>query len=197
MGDSVRRLKFGDARIEIIDKTGVLRALTAERKTVSDLIGSLESGRLNQQLSGCDMLIIVDQKDMWLPRGMWDRLYKDEQLRLITNSIQRHSIVQYVTSISEYFSLLRTLERQLEHGEFGVLTLRRKVDRSLDNQQTGALACYPGIGHKIAAKILGVYGSLKKANDNIATWDKDVEQISKDRRDKATRFYEEDTREKP
>jgi ERCC4-type nuclease len=189
-GDKVAMLEFGDAIIEVTPKKGtkLKKTLVVERKTPSDLMSSVQSARLNNQLAGCDMLIIQDpNEDIFLPRGVWDRLYNEDALRIIVNGIQRHTPVQYCTDIDDYFNTLRIIEKMLKYNEYGVLTPRRTLDKHLSDARIGPIAQIPGIGHELAARIIAKWPTVMEAMINVTYWDQ-IEGISKKKRNAAIKF---------
>ncbi len=170
-GDFIVTARYGDA---IIEHEG--RRIVTERKTPTDMVSSLRSGRLNEQMAGVDILFIMIDTT-FLPRGVFDMLYRDDTLRTICNGLCRHHTIQYATGIDDYFSILRLIEKQVKAGSYQVLTVRCTVDHNLDDTRLGPLIGIPGISHIIAKRILDKYSSLVNSFMNVSKWPDDVEGI--------------------
>jgi ERCC4-type nuclease len=183
IGDYVRMLNKGDA--VVISNERIIRL---ERKTISDLISSLESGRLNNQLAGSDELVIYDASAEWLPRGVFDHIYSDDKLRRVINGIGEHTPVKFVTSIQEYSRLLRHIESKLLDGTYAVMRVHARIDYTFDTPEIGFIASLPSIGEELAKQILDYYHSPIKALNNVPNWNHDIKGIGKRKLDTVLRF---------
>lgn len=153
----VRRLSRGDFQI-LVDDT----KLVVERKTISDFWNSLKSGRLNEQLSHSDILIV---EYLYIPKKIdWERVYDT------INGVSVHHPVLLSRNALHTKKILLRLEEKLREGTFGVMRVRT-VDRTLTDPRLGVLMKLPGIGEDRAKKVLQHYGSLWKAIGEYTQWD--------------------------
>jgi ribosomal protein S13 len=79
------------------------------------------------------------------------------------------------------------LESELKFGQYGVLTVRRTVDKRLANPAIGPLAQIPGIGHELAARIIEKWPFPYEAIVHVDEWDQ-VEGISLKKKNIAIKF---------
>jgi ERCC4-type nuclease len=149
--DRVESFKFGDFIIEAGDKK-----LIIERKKIGDLWNSLKSGRLNEQLSGCDALLIHhDEKEYY-----WQHNIEQINLWNTINGISRHHIVWHVIGLKHLEDTLRRYERQMyecKFDEFRKIHVKRDIPVSVR-----ILADFENIGEERARMLLRHYKSLNK-----------------------------------
>jgi ERCC4-type nuclease len=149
--DKVERLEYGDFRIETSDTSFLI-----ERKKIGDLWNSLKSGRLNEQLSGCDALLIHHDEIEYL------RDYNIEQIRLldVINGITKHHMVWHVIGTKHLCDTLRRYERQMIEGTFG--EFRKVVVKEDLPVAVRILAQFEGIGVERSKSLLRIYKSLNR-----------------------------------
>jgi ERCC4-type nuclease len=149
--DCVTEFEFGDF---IIEAGG--QKLIIERKKLGGLWKDLQSGRLNEQLSGCDALLIEhDQKDYFYHDNvdqirMWDTL----------NGLNKHHMVFHVIGIAHLEKTLRRYERQMAEGKFGEFR-KTHVKRDIP-ESVRILSDFTGIGEERARMLLKHYKTLNK-----------------------------------
>jgi ERCC4-type nuclease len=156
IGDKVELLEYGDIKIIAHDKQIII-----ERKTPSDFWNSLKSGRLNEQLAGCDALVIYGPYGL-LPFFQTD---KDDGLsgtyRYVDalNGVSNHHIVWHASNIQHLKKMILRYEEQLYDNTFGKMRLFAK--KSQLPVPVDILARFPGIGVEKATQLLEAYEDLE------------------------------------
>jgi hypothetical protein len=108
IGDVIEKLEYGDFILADGEKKIIL-----ERKTISSFYTDLHSNRLNDQLTGCDGLIIHhNDSDSDYTDNVED--YFDK-----INGISTHHMVFHVANIKHLDRTLRRYEQYLIDGTFG------------------------------------------------------------------------------
>lgn len=154
-------LEVGDYRIEDIP---------IERKTVSDYVSSLTSGRLTTQLFNLShnapfsyLLVVGSISEELMYRKLKRKHYINS---LCSSSLKRSptgcSGVVVTTPLETSFDaalFLHSLEGHLEKGEPRLPKMPR-VKWTTESKQLHILSAFPGIGEKRARDILSHFGSL-------------------------------------
>jgi hypothetical protein len=147
--DEVQHLEYGDYVIVHENTRFVI-----ERKTIPDYWNSLKSGRLNEQLTGCDALLVhhtMSDNEYW--NIDVQRLYDT------INGVSKHHIVWHVFSLNHLEKSLRRYEEQIINGTFGEFR-RVHVKRDLPTI-VRILADFDGIGEEKARMLLREHGTLE------------------------------------
>lgn len=145
--DEVQHLEFGDYILKYDDKQIVI-----ERKTINDYWNSLKSGRLHNQLSGCDVLLI----DHTNPKFN----YVDEEMFWKTlNGIANHHIVWHTYSVEDIVATLRRYEQRLIEGTLGEFRLHSPKDKL--PAPVRILSAFDGIGRDKAELLWKSFGTVK------------------------------------
>lgn len=157
IGDEVKQLEYGDAIIHTDSKD-----IIVERKTPTGFWTDLKSGRLNDQLTGCDVLAIFGPYGI-LPYSREDSPDEDYSTtkRYVDaiNGISNHHIVWHVNNIIHYENTLRRYEAQLIDGKFGNLRLFNKKPKL--QTPIRILSEFNGIAIEKAKLLLQSYGTLE------------------------------------
>jgi ERCC4-type nuclease len=159
MGMSVERTMLSVADYVISSDCAV------ERKTVHDFAESIFDGRLFEQaralkdsysgallvLEGSFELESVLQRN---PRALWGAMLKLE----IDASLPIFPSPSFQTTID----ILYTLTKRISNGQNGEIRIQNKP-RLLSNQdwQTFVIASLPGVGDKLARRLLAHFGSVR------------------------------------
>ena len=172
IGDKIERLQYGDFKIEAGGRT-----LLIERKTLADFWSSLKSGRLNEQLSGCDALIIHRTAHDW-------HYFDDngDNIMDALNGVSKHHIVWWADNIEHLEKTLRRYEGQLEDGSFG--EFRKVIVKDDIATPVRILAQFEGIGRDRAEKLWRAFGTLQDLffvlidEDTSAVWPEGIGQVT-------------------
>ena len=154
IGDVVERLTFGDL---VIDAGG--KRLVVERKTPSGFWTDLKSGRLNDQLAGCDALVIYAPFGT-MPYNRNDTEYNIQSGYITAlNGVAKHHIVWHIFSYDHYNSSMHRYEKQMEAGEFN--DMRLVANKAQLPTPVRILAQFPGVGVDKATYLLKNYENLE------------------------------------
>lgn len=159
IGDLIKRLEYGDIVIESSDKK-----LVIERKTPTDLTQSLFNGRLNDQLAGCDALL-VDMRKHGFNMAEYFRGMNNGPIPFINllNGIATHTMIFYCLTLDQLKSMLNRFEDKINKGEFG--KLRSIAPKSKLPVQVRILSQYPGVGIERAKILLKTYKSISAVEE--------------------------------
>jgi hypothetical protein len=182
MGDAVARLNC-DATV--VWEEQIIRV---ERKTPSDLLHSIDSQRLNNQLAVVTELIIVDERNAWLPKGAFDALYADNTFRNICNGISEHHVVKFADGPADYIHLLRLIETKLKEGRYATYRTHARTDDQYSSPEVGFVQGIPGIGADLAKILVDYYHTPINVLINIPRWKDEIQKIGKKKVDTALRF---------
>jgi hypothetical protein len=148
IGDVVERLTYGDFIISVNEKKLIL-----ERKTLSGFYSDLHSGRLNEQLTGCDGLIIHHNNEEENYIGELKDYYDK------VNGISTHHSVFHVVSIQHLSDTLRRYEKYMADGSYG--NFRMFAKKAQLPFTVRILAQFDGIGVDRAWLLWEHFGSLE------------------------------------
>lgn len=142
--------------------------LRIERKSWSDLISSLNSGKLNTQLDNVHVLIIDKSENMYIPsgRGELKTLLSSESLLDVINGIALHTPVILTAGKGHLFKTMRRWERKINEGNFAELPVRGT--RYQANVHVKALMAIDKMGYNRASQIINEYGSVQAALSHLS-----------------------------
>jgi ERCC4-type nuclease len=145
IGDKVESFQYGDYIIEAGGKRIII-----ERKTLNSYWTDLKTGRLHDQLIGCDALVI--QTDGFF--------VNNDNLIDSINGISRHHIVWFVHDKEHLEKTLRRYEMQLENGTFGAY--RQFVHKEDLPVALRILSQFDGVGLDRATSLLKTFKNLSE-----------------------------------
>jgi len=161
IADEIKRLEYGDI---VIDTDS--RKLILERKTIPDLFQSLFTGRLNDQLIGCDGLLL-DLRKHGFEISKYFQYSKSGYNPIVfinlLNGISTHHRIFYFISIEQLKSMLIRFEDKISRDEFG--QIREVMPKSRLPVQVRILSQYPGVGIEKAKLLLTHYGSIEAVEE--------------------------------
>lgn len=163
--DAVGTMEWGDYRV--VANSDQTRQIVVERKTATDFLQSLFSGRLNLQLEHVDILIF---EKSYVPKYLLKKMKRSwEDIYNYLNGISIHTPVMTSISPVHTISILRRLEKKLEEGEYGVMR-RPIMVKERGDASMRVLMGFPGLGAGKARTLLQRYGTLRDVLANIADW---------------------------
>jgi ERCC4-type nuclease len=151
-GDKIELMQYGD----IVLRQGNVD-YKIERKTPEGYVGDLKSGRLDQQLAGCQALLI----DLRRTRFDFDYRYTghlDEWFDKLNGTASHHT-VYFTFSDKQAVDMFRRYDEKLRLGKLGTLKVP-VVKRAGLNPSVRILSNFEGIGVDKATILLKVYKSL-------------------------------------
>jgi len=132
--------------------------IVAERKTINDLIGSLKTGHLHNQLKQLKQynkpLIILEKKDAH------SQMHPNAINGIIISIILHHNIPIIYTNSEKHTTqiLIQIAKRQQKQPQ----TNKTKIPDSLQHQKQYILESFPNIGPTASKKLLKKFSSLKE-----------------------------------
>lgn len=137
-----------------------------ERKTARDFVASLYSGRLFDQMNrlsasyeGAFMIVEGDVQDVLMnlrnPRIFWGAL--------ISIALRFNVNIFFTLDADQTAQLIRTfaLQRSSDKGGRPSMIIMKARSRTLEEQQLAVAGALPGIGPKLAHKLLSRFGTLR------------------------------------
>lgn len=159
IGDKVEFLQHGDFIIDTGDQHMVF-----ERKTYTDLFNSLKTGRLDEQLSHSDVLI-VDTKFQY-------RKLNITRIQMIINTIAMKMPVLYIATPRILKTTLKGIEKKMREGTLTTTELRKPTfTDTYKDPRIAVLTALPHIGVKKAIVILQEYGNIASFMADMSTID--------------------------
>jgi ERCC4-type nuclease len=146
IADKIDHMQYGDIKIITLDKT-----FTIERKTISDFVASVHSGRLNEQLVGCDALLIHHKYGEF-------KYISEKRFYDMLNGVNKHHIVFHAYNMEHIIELIRRYEKQIEENKFGLF--RKVVVKEELTTPVRVLGQFPGIGQDKARMLLKQHKNL-------------------------------------
>lgn len=153
-------LKNGDIKIDtIVKSTGERKVILIERKTLTDFWNSQSKGRLHDQLTKVDMLLIDVSSgftSIYIDTGS---LYKS------INTISIHTPVIFGVSSEEIVRTIVRYQQKIELGEWG--TMRQPIITSRNPPIVRRLAAFDNVGPERAKALLKKFGTMRNVLNAI------------------------------
>lgn len=146
--------------------------VTVERKTVTDFIGSLMSGRLEQQMrrlseKNCPMLLITGSFNDYLKYAKDSHFTQDQMIGAIASCIVKYGLrsviwIQRSDSNPHHtgLGLLSKLLMKMKEGKLDKIPDRRLKARD-GNEQRQLIGLICGVPSNVSQKLLDYFGSPK------------------------------------
>ena len=161
IGDEVRFLPHGDYKISVNGKN-----LVFERKTYTDLFNSLKSGRLDEQLSHSDVLI-VDTKFSYRKLNL-------VRIQMIVNTISMKMPVLFINTPQVLKRTLMNIQKKMEEGTLSTTDLRKPTfTHTYQDPRIALLTTLPHVGVKKAKAILDEFNDIASFMAHILEIDTD------------------------
>lgn len=178
----IRKLKTGDVALNY---KGLHVGLEIKRKF--DFDNSLTSGRLHDQIArlteSYDFPVLIIEG--------WNGEEEDIHIKQ-TRTLNGRITLIHTESQDDTVDYIADLVKHLEDGKLNVIRRKVIVEKDLDPQIT-LLCGFPFISKARAEDLLGIYGSPKKALENMSEWER-IRGITVDRLDRVKLIYERETR---
>lgn len=155
-------LPSGDYMIDAtVLSTGEHIVVKIERKTITDFWGSLQSGRLQDQMSRCDILLLD------VSSGFTSAYINTSALYGAINgiSIKNNIPIMFGVTHQDIIKTLKRYEMLIEIGEWH--TLRVPIVKMDGETSVRILSQVPGIGVTKAKLLLRRYGTLRKVLNEL------------------------------
>jgi ERCC4-type nuclease len=168
-------------KLEIADYfiTGGENNVLAERKTWSDFIGAIYSGRLFEQLVNMNKVenaekVLVIEGSFGLVKKFHMKVNYNTIVGAL-NSVLFDFKIPIIHSFSQYFTalLLVSMNKRLgETREKKELIMSKPKAESIEEEVLRVVASFPMISEKRAREILAYFGSIHKFVNNVDEIDK-------------------------
>ena len=153
-----RKLEIGDY---------IVRGVVIERKTVSDFINSMKSGRLITQLDGLKqydsrLLVIegIDEQELYTDSEQKIGMHPNSVRGFLLSILLKHKVpIIFTQNYEDTAKFLLVLSKQEDRES--PLNPTRKF-HTVKEQRQYVLEGFPGIGPKTAKKLLDKFGSIKE-----------------------------------
>lgn len=180
---TVTSLDLGDYQWVVY--AGVPQVILVERKTVSDLLNSVDDGRLTHFVyepvaKTTTKVILIEEL---LSLGSHSRPWTPSQIDDLLVSVQVAGVIVIRASVGMSANRLFDFWQYTGKDEHTSLSqvVRPEITTAYFNPETRAavrfLMGFPGVAEKRARLILDKYGSIKEALDHVTSWHTLVEGI--------------------